>query len=489
MSHHRAHKLLTEFRPPWLVGCSLVILLVGVALRFTRSDFQSLWYDEVFSVVAAQAPNFDELLAVVGRDFHPPLYFVLLRGWFALWGQSDLSARLLSGVIGALSLAMVGVCARDVLGRSYVPIALLLAGTSLTLIWFSQEVRQYELLFLVGAVCFHSVWRLIRAEKALPSVVVYVAVSHAAALYVHYASALIFISEWMAVLLLVPRRPSGVRRSLFRGTVAARLFVAHTGTFILFSPWIPRFMAQREVARGGLWIPTPTLSTVLELIPRLFAYRLPWDTGRFPYLYLALWMPVIGVALWFFGRKGKEGSDQEPGSDGLTLIAVWCIVPIVASYLISLGDTKILFFRNLLFMLPGLILLLSLGSVHYRSVMLPTAFIIATSLANLPWYYTSRHKEDWRRASPYILERLNPSSAMIFDAPGTWLSFDYYTKHAPFRDFSSDSAGSWEQVLYVRSLSGTPLADISTRLGAHGFKLANRKNFPGIIVLTFKRGK
>jgi uncharacterized membrane protein len=469
------------------VGWSLIILLVGVALRFTRSDFQSLWYDEVFSVTAAQAPNLDELLAMVGRDFHPPLYFVLLRGWFDLWGQSDLSARLLSGVIGAISLGMVALCAREILGRSFVPIALLLAGTSLTLIWFSQEVRQYELLFLVGTLCFHSFWGLIRAERWRFSMVIYVAVSHAAALYVHYASALIFISEWLAVPLFVLQRSAGARRRLFCRDVVVSLFLAHMGTFLLFSPWLPRFMAQREVARGGLWIPAPTLSIVLELIPRLFAYRLPWDTGRFPRLYLAMWMPVIVVALSFFGWKGKERGNQKLEADGLTLITVWSIVPIVASYLISLGDTKILFFRNLLFLLPGLILLLSLGSVHYRSVMLTTAFIIATSLANLPWYYTSRHKEDWRRASPYILERLSPSSSMIFDVPGTWLSFDYYTKHAPFRYFSPDSAESFDQVVYVRSLSGTPLADVSSRLGTYGFRLAHRKNFPGIIVLTFKR--
>jgi len=246
-------------------------------------------------------------------------------------------------------------------------------------------------------------------------------------------------------------------------------------------------LEQREVARGALWIPTPTLSTLLELVPRLFAYRLPWDTGRFPFLYLVAWMPISVVALALLCREAKSDAARERAIDRLTLISAWVVVPIIASYVISVCGTKILFFRNLLFISPGLILLVSLASARRRSGMICSALLVATSLANLPWYYTSRHKEDWRRASSFIVEKLTPSSAIIFDAPGTWLSFDYYSKHTPVRDFSADSVEAFEKVLYVRSLSATPLADISSRLGAYGLRLAHRKNFPGIIVLTYKR--
>ena len=86
------------------ISILIAILLIGLAARGIGITSESLWCDEISSLnhVEQDFPAFfDSLLNV---DVHPPLYFILLRGWCRLFGANALSARLLSLVLGLLCL-------------------------------------------------------------------------------------------------------------------------------------------------------------------------------------------------------------------------------------------------------------------------------------------------------------------------------------------------------------------------------------------------
>ncbi len=79
----------------------VLLALIAFALRVWGLDFQPLWGDEGWSVYFATMP-LPKMLGLTALDIHPPLYYALLHGWFALVGVGAESARLLSAAIGTL---------------------------------------------------------------------------------------------------------------------------------------------------------------------------------------------------------------------------------------------------------------------------------------------------------------------------------------------------------------------------------------------------
>jgi len=489
----------------------VAVLLLGVLLRLYHYNVQSLWYDEAFSVVFSSSPTIDQLLATLCGDFHPPLYFVTLRYWLGALGTSDEAARLLSVVIGVGGLCITAALARTYNGQRDTracTTALFIAATSLTLIWYAQEVRQYGLLFLTGAASLHSTLTLLlragdAARRSIVWAILYCSLSYTALMYTHYAGVLTFCAAWVAVTtvaILVWRSRAERTRAL---RALGWLALAHVLVVAVFLPWLPTFLTQRANAQQALWIPAPTLLSLVEVLPRLLAYRLPWDSSRYNWLLFALSTPVAYTCLWALSRlsathgteAANEGALHKELSDTTRyerlcrhiLIASWIVIPIATAYALSLSSTKIFYFRNLIYVTPALAIVLATlaqGTVWGRGLV---SLIIAASCANAPWYYHSKHKEDWRRATPFITERMTSDSSAIFDAPGTRLAFDYYAHGASLSEYHTGSQPKPSRIFYVRALSGTKVDSIIEQLRLDGFALTKRKNFPGIVVIVFDR--
>ena len=74
----------------------LLLLLIGgaLALRLLRLAWQPLWWDEGYSIYFATEP-LARMLWLTAHDIHPPRYYALLHGWFALLDSTRAeSARL-----------------------------------------------------------------------------------------------------------------------------------------------------------------------------------------------------------------------------------------------------------------------------------------------------------------------------------------------------------------------------------------------------------
>ncbi|MEL7234012.1 MAG: hypothetical protein AAGK74_05920, partial [Chloroflexota bacterium] len=62
---------------------TLLILFAGFALRLTLHDFHGLEGDDAFSLALSRTPTPDLIrgLMRLELDVHPPLHFLLLKGW------------------------------------------------------------------------------------------------------------------------------------------------------------------------------------------------------------------------------------------------------------------------------------------------------------------------------------------------------------------------------------------------------------------------
>ena len=83
----------------------LLILWLAFGLRFYRLEAQSFWNDEGNSARLSER-SLALIIEGTASDVHPPLYYVLLRGWRELVGKGEFGLRSLSALAGVLVVAV-----------------------------------------------------------------------------------------------------------------------------------------------------------------------------------------------------------------------------------------------------------------------------------------------------------------------------------------------------------------------------------------------
>ncbi|MFL6206217.1 MAG: glycosyltransferase family 39 protein [Acidimicrobiales bacterium] len=136
--------------PAWIrrgavAGVALAVI-VGIVVRFTTTS--PLWLDEALSVNIASLPLGD-IPAALRHDGHPPLYYWMLHGWIAAFGDGDVAVRSLSGVIGVATLPLAWVAGRLLGGRRLAAVTLVVVSLSPYMVRYSTEARMYSLVMLL----------------------------------------------------------------------------------------------------------------------------------------------------------------------------------------------------------------------------------------------------------------------------------------------------------------------------------------------------
>lgn len=81
----------------------LAVILIGLLLRFYGNLNISLWHDEAFSALMIRY-GWSEMFYRLGLDVHPPMYYVFLRLWHYIFGDSLLSLRSMSVFFGTATI-------------------------------------------------------------------------------------------------------------------------------------------------------------------------------------------------------------------------------------------------------------------------------------------------------------------------------------------------------------------------------------------------
>src|SRR6185436_3134035 len=83
---------------------TVAVAALFIALRLWRLSASCLWFDEIFSVHAARH-GWAELLRFAAADIiHPPLFYLLLKIWISLGGESLLWLRLLPALVSIAAI-------------------------------------------------------------------------------------------------------------------------------------------------------------------------------------------------------------------------------------------------------------------------------------------------------------------------------------------------------------------------------------------------
>ena len=231
----------------------IAITLAGLLLRLYGLTAISLWHDEAFSALLIRY-SWPEMMRRIALDVHPPLYYILLRLWYYIFGDSLWSLRGFSVAcgVGAIILAY-GLVQKYFASRTAAILSGLLLATNFFLIQnVGSEARMYTLGVLLALAAAGSLMEALRSlpnsKKAWGWYIAF-AVFSAGMIYTHYYLAFTVIALGIyAVVYELKNNGLQWRRYLpFLSSI--------TLAGILFLPWLKTFLFQLRQVQGGYWIP------------------------------------------------------------------------------------------------------------------------------------------------------------------------------------------------------------------------------------------
>lgn len=128
-----------------------IITILGLIIRLLFINKpEGLWNDEYISWLVSSQPLIIEFINHIKWQCHMPLYYIYLKFIMTCCGQSDIVLRLASVLPGVISIPIMYLAGRQ-RGEKTALIAAIFTAMSSFLIYYSQEVRLYSLLFLFSA--------------------------------------------------------------------------------------------------------------------------------------------------------------------------------------------------------------------------------------------------------------------------------------------------------------------------------------------------
>lgn len=354
-----------------------MLLALAAAARLWTLGVKNIWLDEVASWVEASYP-IPRLLESVAGDIHPPLYYLMLKGWIALAGDGPVALRFPSVVFGVLVVFASWFLSRRWLKPSPRIAAGVWIAVSPHLVFYSQEARMYApATAAVLAACL-AYRRWIESRFTSTSSLLAFTLAAIVALYLHYFTALAGLA--LTIHLLIAAR--GHRRAVIRWLVAHAVIVA------AYAPWMPA--AAEQITRGQPWrqpVGLPELPRYLAVLTGEFmtGYHLEWSLLLTAALAVVAYVLMRGwVGLVALIRRDRDERDL--------WLALLCAVPVIVSLLALPLTGHMGLSRYLAYLTPLLVIAAARGldawplSFGHRRATLVTAAALASAACLVSYY-------------------------------------------------------------------------------------------------------
>lgn len=398
-----------------------LILLVITAYEISILTDMALWHDEAFSGLLPQY-NLKEMMYRIGLDVHPPLYYLLLKGWVMILGNTLFTLRLFSVFFAVLTVIVLYLFLKEVFKDQKLALfsSILLAFNSF-FIQFVIEARMFTLgIFLVVLSSFF----LLKALKNKKwSWWLLYAFSVSAGLYTHYY---IFFSILAQGLFLVFWL-FGEAKFNFANWLKNRNFQLGLASYILvvisYLPWLKAFLSQMGQVQESYWIPPINPRS----IPCTFFKMTTGgdiDALRFWYV-LALLMVVIIIAITFALKKFKMPAKW--------LVFLLLIIPFLGATAFSF-KTSIYLDRYFIFALPFYLILMGGAILVIKNKWVRNALIVVAifgSLIAFPIRWLNldvEKKPGMAAAAAYLNQQVRPGDKIYVGSSFVYFTFKYYNQ-------------------------------------------------------------
>ncbi len=411
----------------WL-GLLLSVLLLAFGVRIGGLTAQSLWRDEVDALRFSQAPLATMVANFTRPGWNGPLYYLLLRAWVALAGQSAFALRYLSLLFGVLAVACTYRMARIWFSVPVPALSAVLFATSPYMVWYGQEAKMYALLTVLAMAALYAYVQALRgghwAHWILGLILTWTSIG------VHIMAGLLIP---LMVALYFAWWP--VARAQWRQALLALAGLAVPAFVAL--PWVWPTLVQG----GDIGHRFVSLLGIARVMAHALSRGILPDDAGWP-IGLSLFALLAGTLLWtdrgplsgFLGTvqrasPARAGLQEGRIGDVLALWA-WILVPIVGLYLISLR-LPIFVDRYLIWVGPAFYILIARGLDQIRRRWLA---VLVVCLVLMMWLNgrgivqqcTRPVKSDFRAAAEYVREHRQPGELALFHISYVRYTFEYY---------------------------------------------------------------
>lgn len=431
-------------------GNSFWIVLIGIlaafALYLYQIDAQSLWRDEALSIGRAQQSinlifkNQNIVGDVVGPDLHPPLYFLLLHGWYKLAGESEFAWRYVSALAMILSLTTFYAAGNLIWGMGAGRWTFLLALLSPFFLWHAQEARMYALVVGESVLVLLATWKLVNQRPDWKRAAGFT-LAAAALILTHYSGLFLVAFSVLAIGLAQMRRHFTL--SLLLVPLAGGAIV-----LLLLLPYIRNLLASPGFVA---FAQRPLQTLALEAINTFsLGSAIPMDNPGW-----RIW-PFVLLGLIGAG-SGVYAADARRRRTAWFIIGAF-IIPLLLIYLAAWLQANYSNPRHLTILSAAWFLLMGQGVavLNRRWPPLAVAALIAVSMAGGPALYQTItdppvKKDDVRGLAAYVEERMQPGDLVIWhDA----VMMEVYERYAPDVPFTAVPLyGQYDKTAVLQRLS------------------------------------
>jgi uncharacterized membrane protein len=434
-------------------GGLLTLLLLAFAVPLSGLTAQSLWRDEIDALRFSQ----DSLGTLLGNfsraGWNGPLYYLVLRSWVGLAGQSAFALRYLSLLCSVLGVALLYRLGRDWFSPGLGAVAALLMALSPYGTWYAQETKMYAMLPpLVLAILYLYRRALERRDGLLWAAVVagvwLLMGLHVMGVLLIPVLAALLLPWWPLV--RQARQQTVARPGAAGQTRAARLLdavLARQAALALGLSVLPALVALpwawQMLWRGGnIGHEFVSFPNMVKTMLYAFGRGITTTGGLWP-IGLVIFFCLAGTLLWPDPGVASQHGPLLRALDALTgrrreiaepayvvLLWAWLLVPMLGLWLIS---TRVPMFvdRYLIWIGPAMFLLLARGYDQLRKRMpflatLCLAVLLVFNGASVLAQSSTPIKSDFRGAAEYVRALRRPGEPILFHISYVRATFEYY---------------------------------------------------------------
>ena len=438
------------------------ILILGLVLRLISLN-QSFWLDEATSGLVVRNFNLVEIITKFSPgDFHPPLYYLVLKVWSNIFGTSEMALRFPSIIFGLLTIYLVYLIGKEIFNKRVGLIAAVLLATSGLHVYYSQEARMYSLVALLVS---YLVYLFLKKRWFLFSIILL----------------LIGMTDYPA-LLVTPVFLVVGRKEWRKLVLSSSLLV------VSYLIWLPILLKQLSVgfsASGSPWgnlLGTFSFKNFALIPVKFLLGRISFDNKYIYASLVGLFLGLITYPILLSLKKVRK-----------TLIVwLWLVLPILLGLLVSVRLSIFSYFR-FLFCLPAFYMLIAIGLDKVRPKISNVLIIILVALnlvfSGIYLFNPKFQREGWKDLTTFINKESEGKKAItLFVADSNMEAYKYYDSEASLSGPKGFST-KYEEIWLMRYLQ--PVFDandiLRAKIEASGYNKEREYDFNGVVVWKYNK--
>jgi uncharacterized membrane protein len=400
-----------------------LIFILTLFLRIYKIDDKNLWFDEVYSWEISTEPV-KKIIELTSADIHPPFYYIILRSWTGIFGDSIFSMRMLSVIFSLLSFILIFYLSlKFIPDRNLILFILLLFAVSPLNIYYSQEVRMQNLnLFLcLGSVLFF--FNFIERGKTKTGII-YTAFT-ILALYTHYFSFLILLTQVLLVIFYYFRNSTS-------GNIVKKYLLFFFIINILYIPWYPVMLSQ--VITGQPWrepqnfiqVSTGLINFIKDIFLSKYIY---YENSAILTASTLFGLAVLFLTFYIILRYLNKTRERK---FEIIKIFSFFIIPLLIALVIS--TSQHLFLSRYLsitlpFLLISLVFLIFNFYKKFSGIILVSVLLITSCYGAYINYDNNFKNNDYRKIISYLDTNFNEGDNIIVEPHFNGWIINYYNLH------------------------------------------------------------